>query len=106
MSVSSPRTPDEKAFAKVVSVYLWKRYEMALPESPGYVTQNILDVINDAGLTIQTIKGEPMDNITLIERAIREDIAGRIEDLCECITFSMPGCDHMKAASIARGDDK
>lgn len=52
------RTPDEDAFAQIVSSYLWQRYEMKLPEAPGYVTQNILDLINEAGLTITTIKGE------------------------------------------------
>lgn len=91
--------------AKVMSSYLWNRYEYLLPEAPGYVTQLLLQQLEASGLEITT-KGEPMDNITLIERAIREDIAGRIEDLCICTTFTMPGCDHMKAASIARGDDK
>lgn len=52
------RTPDEQAFAEVVSRYLWERYEMKLPEAPGYVTQNILDLINEAGLTITKTSGE------------------------------------------------
>lgn len=52
------RTSEEETFAKVVSSYLWSRYEFSLPEAPGYITQNILDLINKAGLTITTIKGD------------------------------------------------
>ena len=58
MRNSEKRTPDEEAFATVVSSYLWNRYEMLLPEAPGYITQNILDLINEAGLTITKTSGE------------------------------------------------
>lgn len=58
MRNSEKRTPDEQAFATVVSSYLWSRYEMLLPEAPGYITQNILDLINEAGLTITKTSGE------------------------------------------------
>lgn len=58
MRNSQKRTPDEDAFAALVSSYLWGRYEMLLPEAPGYITQNILDLINEAGLTITKTSGE------------------------------------------------
>lgn len=49
--------------ARVMSSFLWKRYEMALPEAPGYVTQLLLKELDQAGLEIVP-KGGSGDNHT------------------------------------------
>lgn len=95
-------TESQAAAYAAISDFFWKRYGLRGIDSPGYVSQLLLQQLEGSGLEITT-KGEPMDKITLIERSIREDIAGRIEDLCICTTFSGVGCDHMRAALIARG---
>lgn len=43
--------------AKVMSSYLWNRYEYLLPEAPGHVTQLLLQQLEASGLEI-TYKGE------------------------------------------------
>ena len=39
--------------AGVMSSFLWHRYEFLLPESPGYVTQQLLRELDKAGLEIK-----------------------------------------------------
>ena len=40
--------------AKVISGYLWNRYEYSLPDAPGYLTQLLLKELDKAGLKITT----------------------------------------------------
>ena len=46
------KEPRDEA-AGVMSAFLWNRYEFLLPESPGYVTQQLLRELDKAGLEIK-----------------------------------------------------
>lgn len=39
----------------LIASYLWKRYEMSLPESPGYVAAQLIGLLKDNGYAIVSV---------------------------------------------------
>ena len=57
--------------AKVLSSYLWKRYEYELPDPPGFLTSLLLQQLDDAGLQVRTVE-EGGPTVTPIMRTAHE----------------------------------
>lgn len=71
--------------AKVISGYLWKRYEFALPDAPGYLTQLLLKQLDQAGIELRAKEEGEMSTahwesvFAEYESHLRQRIASEIE---------------------------
>lgn len=109
--------------AKVISSYLWRRYEFALPDAPGFLTQLLIKQLDQAGITFALKEEGEMTTahweslFTEFENHLRQRIAQDIEiskPLCKpgwCNETHDPDCYNGiiwrikdKDAAITRGN--